>query len=197
MAKFWPIWGADRPPDPVCIDELVMRNGFSDRGAPLFLRSYDATIAFAGLAKSDKVVLGDQMLGENRDEQPPTTVKIGDYVQWTSGGDDQFKVPRRVVGIFPDGQHAQVFGSNTGLPMNELTVVDPPTATAAAVKPADEEQAESGSAWAQGENDFTVLQRGNRLQITADVDLEGIATLKDMLADYESILRRLAGRKSN
>lgn len=37
--------------------------------------------------------------------------------------------------------------------------------------------------------------RKNRLQITADVDLEGIATLKEMLGDYESILRRLTGKQ--
>jgi hypothetical protein len=55
IAKFWPIWGSDRPRDDVCLDELVLRNGFSARGAPLFLNSYDATIAFAGLTASDKI----------------------------------------------------------------------------------------------------------------------------------------------
>jgi hypothetical protein len=39
-------------------------------------------------------------------------------------------------------------------------------------------------------------RKGNRLQITADVDLEGIAELKAMLGDYESILKRLVARKS-
>jgi hypothetical protein len=55
IAKFWPIWGSDRPPDEVCLDDLVLRNGFSARGAPLFLASYDATIAFAGLTTPDKI----------------------------------------------------------------------------------------------------------------------------------------------
>ncbi|MGE3784613.1 MAG: hypothetical protein AB7H71_17970 [Alphaproteobacteria bacterium] len=55
IAKFWPIWGADRPPDDVCLDELILRNGFSPRGAPLFLASYDATISFAGLSTDDKI----------------------------------------------------------------------------------------------------------------------------------------------
>jgi hypothetical protein len=49
------MWGDDRPPDPVCYDELVLRNGFSERGAPLFLRSYDATISYAGLAQGAKI----------------------------------------------------------------------------------------------------------------------------------------------
>jgi hypothetical protein len=56
IAKFWSIWGSERPPDPVCLDELILRNGFSARGAPLFLASYDATIAFAGLANSGKIM---------------------------------------------------------------------------------------------------------------------------------------------
>ncbi len=57
IAKFWPIWGNDRPPDDVCLDELVLRNGFSSRGAPLFLASYDATISFAGLTTDGKIAL--------------------------------------------------------------------------------------------------------------------------------------------
>jgi hypothetical protein len=76
IAKFWSLWGADRPPDPVCIDELVLRNGFSDRGAPLFLRSYDATIAFAGLSDADKIAppesaVADYLGGPARDDETP------------------------------------------------------------------------------------------------------------------------------
>jgi hypothetical protein len=52
--KFWGIWGVDRPPDPIAIDDLTLHNGFSERGAPLFLKIYDATIAFAGLAHPGK-----------------------------------------------------------------------------------------------------------------------------------------------
>jgi hypothetical protein len=48
---------------------------------------------------------------------------------------------------------------------------------------------------AQGENELSVLQKGNRLQITADIDLEGIGELKDILGQYEAILRRLTAQK--
>jgi hypothetical protein len=76
IAKFWPIWGSDRPPDDVCLDELILRNGFSPRGAPLFLASYDATISFAGLSTTDKIA-GDSPVeanvgdGEKVDAQTP------------------------------------------------------------------------------------------------------------------------------
>lgn len=64
IAKFWPIWGSDRPPDDVCLDDLILRNGFSPRGAPLFLSSYDATISFAGLSTANKID-ADSPVGTN------------------------------------------------------------------------------------------------------------------------------------
>lgn len=68
IRKFWSIWGTGRHPDPVCLDELIFKNGFSDTGAESFLKVYDATIAYAGLADSDKIDLevgeGDEDAGE-------------------------------------------------------------------------------------------------------------------------------------
>jgi hypothetical protein len=54
----------------------------------------------------------------------------------------------------------------TGLPMNDLTVAGP--------KP-----------------DINVLQTGNRLEITANIDLAGLPKLKEMLDHYEKILKLL------
>jgi hypothetical protein len=76
IAKFWPIWRSDRPPDDVCLDELVLRNGFSARGAPLFLASYDATIAFAGLTTPGKI-----------GADSPAEVSAGDGVKPTAHED--------------------------------------------------------------------------------------------------------------
>src|SRR6266496_2979947 len=130
IETYWRDWGSDRPADAACLDALVLKGGFSQDGAEKFLRVYDGTIAFAGLSKSDKMSADADKDGDGEDESdpPPPAVKVGDYVQWTSGGSDQFRVPRKVIGIFPDGQHVQVFGSNTGVPMDELTVVEAPAA---------------------------------------------------------------------
>jgi hypothetical protein len=54
IAYFRERWGAKRPADAACIDELTLDNGFSDGGARAFLAVYDQTITFAGLAESDK-----------------------------------------------------------------------------------------------------------------------------------------------
>lgn len=55
IAKFWAIWGPDRPAKKACLDELMFTHGFSSKGASEFLRIYDDTIRFAGLANSDKL----------------------------------------------------------------------------------------------------------------------------------------------
>lgn len=44
-------------------------------------------------------------------------------------------------------------------------------------------------------NELSVLQKGNRLKIIADIDLEGIGELKDILGHYEAILKRLSMQK--
>jgi hypothetical protein len=57
---------------------------------------------------------------------PPADVKIGDYIQRTYNGQDQFAPPRRVNWVAEDGSHVRVHGSLTGVPMTEAKVVDPP-----------------------------------------------------------------------
>jgi hypothetical protein len=54
IAKFWDEWGVDRPAEAACLDQLVLKNGFSEAGAREFLKVYDATISYAGLSDSDK-----------------------------------------------------------------------------------------------------------------------------------------------
>lgn len=75
IAKFWADWGLDRPAEAACLDELILKNGFSDGGARDFLKVYDATISFAGLSKSDKDTLDQEESngedGVNSGNDPP------------------------------------------------------------------------------------------------------------------------------
>jgi hypothetical protein len=66
IRKFWAIWGADRPPDAVALDTLVLDSSFSDTGARAFLKVYDETVAYAKLSSSDKVA----EFGDASDEEP-------------------------------------------------------------------------------------------------------------------------------
>jgi hypothetical protein len=55
IAKFFPLWGVDRPRDPVAMDELVLKSAYTEGAAKTFLRVYDETVAFAGVDGSDKL----------------------------------------------------------------------------------------------------------------------------------------------
>lgn len=99
IQKFWSIWGADRPPDPVCLDELILNHSFTDGAANTFLKVYDDTVDYAGLSESDKTI--------NRDgEESALEFQIGDLVNWESGGQVQWKQPRKITNIdeHDDGQ---------------------------------------------------------------------------------------------
>jgi hypothetical protein len=118
--------------------------------------------------------------------QPPRQlVKVGDYVQWTNDGKDQFPTPRRINWVSEDGAHARVFGSMTGIPTRELTVVDPPPTLSVR----KDRAARSSNMQNPGVRDINVMLIGDgRLQITAEVDKAGLSALKKMLDKYAEIL---------
>lgn len=124
IKTYWDKWGSDRPPDPICLDELVLKGGYNQNAAPLFLKVYDETIKFAGLSNSDSdgILKGVSEV----DDDPPETqpVDIGDVVKWESGGVVQFE-GRRVVALSETKDYVFVEGSATGIPVEEVTVVEP------------------------------------------------------------------------
>lgn len=76
IAEHWAIWGADRPADAGCLDDLMFEKSFTEEAAKRFLKVYDATIGYAKLAGSDKVSLGGQDVLDQPAEPVPT---IGVY----------------------------------------------------------------------------------------------------------------------
>jgi len=73
IAISWNLWGQDRPADAACLDDLVLKRGFSEAGARDFLKVYDSTIAFANPPADDKV-LQNQVTpdeGEEVVDEPP------------------------------------------------------------------------------------------------------------------------------
>ena len=55
---------------------------------------------------------------------------IGDRIQWTVRGQSQFAEPPAILGLSSDGHYCFVEGTKTGLPIDQITVVErrPPTA---------------------------------------------------------------------
>jgi hypothetical protein len=58
-------------------------------------------------------------------EHDPKSPAIGDRVQWTSGGVDQFEQPKVIISISPDGNYVFIDGSPTGLPIDQVRVIEP------------------------------------------------------------------------
>lgn len=130
IARFWPTWGVDRPPNEVCLDDLVLKHGFTEASAPNFLRVYDESIAFAGLNSSDKVTSPSDEEDEEAEVDPPA-VEVGDRVQWVSQ-DLQFKAPKRVRALSPDRHWVFVEGSEAGIPVHQIEIAEKAAASAAA-----------------------------------------------------------------
>lgn len=132
IARFWPSWGIDRPPNEVCLDDLVLKHGFTEASAPQFLRVYDETISFAGLSSSDKVTGASDEEDEEGESDPPS-VGVGDRVQWVSQGSMQFPAARRVRALSDDRHWVFVEGSETGIPVHQIEITEkaPPSGAAA------------------------------------------------------------------
>jgi hypothetical protein len=122
--ELWDKWGHELPSDATIETYLVRDRGFSSSGALDFMQEYKDTLGFARLGKSDNmssvVKHSDLLL------LPKQDVKIGDFVRWESEGVLRFDRPRRVraVQVHAEENWAFVEGSETGIPMNQLTVVE-------------------------------------------------------------------------
>jgi hypothetical protein len=180
MAVLWQDWNATPPADTIARSKLKLERGMSEQNARSFLGIYKENLDFAALKGDAKIPsMQFESVTEKTDRNNSVShVKLGDFVQWTSNGVDQFNPPGKVIWISPDSTFLRVFGSPTGIPMNEILVVDAPA-----------NPPRKGAH--VGASDINVYQTGGRLQITADVDAEGIQKLREVLQKYEEILKLL------
>jgi hypothetical protein len=209
LQSFFKQWGADRPTDPVCLDELILKRDFNDAAARLFLKVYDQTIAFAGLGASDMEGITEPAADDTdeEDEQdtvdhgtPPKPITIGDLVQRDVNGVLTFPAPRKVTGVFLDqkaGWMVSVDGYAGAFPMSEIQPFTPaaqpasPATPEASVTPAAQPPAPSliPQPTNGGKDPIETFLANGRLQINANVGVEGIARLKQMLDKYEELMQ--------
>lgn len=109
------------PPDVVIETFLTRDNDFNDQAAASVMTEWRDTLEYSGLDKPDNI----PEYGIPGDQKPLSIAKIGDLVQWTSNGVDQFSTPKRVVGIQTHEGREWAFLDNevTGVPIAELTIV--------------------------------------------------------------------------
>ena len=120
-AELWQRYSLPLPADDEIRRFLVREKGFNDKTVDEFIEEFKETLSFAGWLRSDKIMDGKDR--KSSDKSRP--VKIGDLVQWTSDGKDQFTEPREVLSLSDDDQWAFVPGTTTGFPVGELTVMSP------------------------------------------------------------------------
>ena len=165
---------------------------FSEELAGDVIRVYRDTISFAGLADSDNASEEGEAPPAPLDTPPAARaeLKVGDFVQWVSGGVVQFPEPRRVRAISDDGEWAFVEGSTTGIAMPELEVVEaprpsraPPTLALPQDDPTVYDRADP-----REKDRMKVVWEGSLIHISATVDKAGLARLRTKLDAMETLL---------
>lgn len=121
----WSKWGKDMPPS--MRSSLIFDDGFIESTVDGFIKDYKKTVEFSGLlsAQPDD---GKQPDAKNGASKGASSIRVGDYIQWESGG-VLLIAARQVKGISSDGQFLMVDGSDTGVPIHEATVVEKPADT--------------------------------------------------------------------
>lgn len=64
----------------------------------------------------------DDVDADNERDKELSKVNVGDFVQWESAGQIQFDAPQRVRMISDDGNWIAIDGSETGIPISEVSV---------------------------------------------------------------------------
>ncbi len=176
------------PLDAALKSELIAAKHFNPNAVGGFLEDFRDTLEYSGISYVRVLDSGNE--GKEHEQPPPAPPAIGDYVQWESQGQVQFSEPKRVRALSPDGQWAFVDGSDTGLPVSEVTVMDAPST--AIEKPPDPPKPKVEKQW-------NVPQQAPKMRsyiwalsgdFNAKLDLFGEARTEediDALTDYVEI----------
>ncbi|HUE79447.1 MAG TPA: hypothetical protein VMN38_07435 [Sphingomicrobium sp.] len=203
MAHLLEHWDYGTVDDPVARTYLKTGIGLNEQSARSALGIYKDNLSFIRGKGSVKVTPGEpkpahhvfDALFEQKFKVPldqPVDIAVGDRVQWVSLGQDQFDVPRPVTAVFRDPEHGwfvSVRGEKGAIPMEQVELAE-----SGVVQRQEPRNLESGAKVEQPIEVF--LTSSGRLQITADIDQDGVATLIDILEKYKPILA-LVGKKTH
>lgn len=165
---------------------------YSEESAADVLRVYRDSLAYAGLPDSDMESDVARIPPAARIEVAPPSVpaKVGDFVQWVSDGVVQFGEPQRVRAVSDDGSWAFVEGSQTGIAMSELEIVQaprpsraPPTLPLPQDEPTVYDRADP-----REKDRMKVVWEGSLIHISATVDKAGLDRLRKKLDAMETLL---------
>ncbi len=158
---FTEIWNHfdHRVPSQEALKTYLLRREFHDRAIDPVTRSFEPTIAMmkqqneigsGGLPEDKSGESAASMNDSAAELEDRPVVSVGDFIQWESAGVLQFKEPQRVRWISEDAEWLAIEGSNTGIPMSEVTIEQRPVRAAPPIPPPEQngtkDQAEQPSA---------------------------------------------------
>jgi hypothetical protein len=121
-AQLWRKYNGSLPSDTELSHRLNWDWQFNENAIPVFIKEFRDTISFAKLSESDTI----SEAGEDTDAETQAKAKIGDYIQWESGGMLRLPQAKKLVSFTPDGGFAFVEGSLTGIPVAEIIPAEAP-----------------------------------------------------------------------
>jgi hypothetical protein len=191
--QLWDKWGTALPSDAQLRHTLLFDWSvpFNDKAVDGFIREYRDTISFARLSESDKVVGEVQTKGDGNGEK--YTPSIGDWVQWEPKGVMQFREPKRITSLSPDGAYAFVEGNGTGLPVSELTRQEKPAS--AVVQSAIQEAFPRPEKQTMRQDIFSLTEGTVTIQWPTPLSAESLQDIKDWLKIVERKISRSAEPK--
>lgn len=104
---------------------LTFDLGFNRDAASEMLAEFKETAEFAGLYQPHKVVDNSDGTGDSERADPPShSVCVGDRVQWTSDGVDQFAQGAEVLAISDNGDWIFTDQGTAGIPTKEVRIME-------------------------------------------------------------------------
>jgi hypothetical protein len=124
--------GSLPPSDEALKTYLIFDVGLRDGAVNDCMRVFADTMAFAKIGSSGII----PEVAEDNSRNGSNQIQVGTSVQWAPEGVLQSEIPRSVTGTSPDGRFVFVEESSTGLPIEEIQIVQraPPTETAVATR---------------------------------------------------------------
>lgn len=104
---------------------LVFDEGFKSDGAKDLIAEFKETASYAGIFQPSKYLDKDDGSDKGDDNnQDPLKLAVGDKVQATIGGIDQFKDGAVILGFSDDGAFAFVDQTTSGIPVKDISLIE-------------------------------------------------------------------------
>lgn len=186
------------PPEPGVVTHLN-RAGFNPNSVPKAARAFLETARFVeqlGGTESHGLSDDDDAGSDPPDERSSFGgASVGDFIQWESQGVLQFKTPRRVRWVSSDGGWLAVEGSDTGIPMDQVTVEKTGSKAPPPIPPEDPAARDKPEVAGHRKAVFPVSEGDVTFVFPDDMTLEGIEELEAYLAVFLKKEKRKAAEK--